>query len=226
MSSIIPAIMPKNFSDLEHKVNLVAQHTDTVQIDIMDGTFVPNKTWPYPLPDARFTALQHEDEGLPFWETMNYELDLMVRHPDEHFEQWVKLGPSRIIVHVESLAHPQQFFESVQSLRSLIEIGISFDNSTGAEAVLPYLPFVDCVQVMGIARVGFQGQPFDDRALYNIKQIQKAVPDMQITVDGAVGKDTIKKLFDAGVTRFVAGSAVFHDDTIEDNIRDLEDLIQ
>lgn len=226
MSPIIPALMPKNFKDIENAVEQIKRYVDTVQLDIMDGTFVPNRSWPYPLPNAEFDAIANEDRGMPMWQTMNYELDLMVRHPDDNFEQWVKLGPSRIIVHIESLADPMKFFESVQSVRSLIEIGVSFDNSTGAEAVLPYLPFVDCVQVMGIARVGFQGEPLDERVFYNIERIKNAVPNMTISVDGAVNTDTIARLADAGVTRFVAGSAVFQNDTIEDNIYDLEDLVQ
>lgn len=226
MSSIIPALMPKNFHELKNQVSLVARYIDTVQLDIMDGTFVPNRSWPYPLPNPHFESMGREDEGMPLWKEINYELDLMVRHPDNNFEQWVKLGPSRIIVHIESLANPQKFFEDVQSVRSFIEIGIAFDNSTGADAVLPFLGMVDCVQVMGIARVGFQGQPFDDRALYNIEQIRKAVPEMPISVDGAVNTETIGRLKNAGVSRFVVGSAVFANGLIEENIRELEDLVQ
>lgn len=226
MSPIIPALMPKNYKDIENAIELVKRCVDTVQLDIMDGIFVPNRSWPYPLPNPDFDAIANEDHGMPMWQTINYELDLMVRHPDNNFEQWVKLGPARIIVHIESLANPQKFFEDVQNLRSLIEVGVSFDNSTGAEAVLPYLGFVDCVQVMGIARVGFQGQPFDDRALYNIEQIKKAAPNMSISVDGAVNRETIAMLKDVGVSRFVVGSAVFENGTIEDNIYDLEDLVQ
>lgn len=228
MSQIIPAIMPKNYFDLEDKVNLVMRHAPMVQIDIMDGVFVPNSTWPFPLPNPQFDAIQAEVEGLPMWEKINYELDLMVRHPDQNFEQWVKLGAARIIVHLESLADPMAFFESkiVQDMRIFTEIGISFDNGTGAEAVLPYLPFVDCVQVMGIARIGFQGNPFDDRSLYNIERIRKAVPTMLISVDGAVNRETIQKLKEAGADRFVVGSAVFEGGIVEENIRDLQDLVQ
>lgn len=226
--NIIPAIMPKNYFDIEDKVRLVMGHVPMVQIDIMDGVFTPRASWPFPLPNPQFDAIQREEEGLPLWEKMNYELDLMVRHPDQNFEQWVKLGAARIIVHLESLADPMAFFESklVQDMRNFTEIGIAFDNSTGAEAVLPYLPFVDCVQVMGIARIGFQGNPFDDRALYNIERIRKAVPNMPISVDGAVNKETIQKLKEAGASRFVAGSAVFENGIVEDNVYDLQDLVQ
>ncbi len=226
--NIIPALMPKRYNDLVEQVGLVAPYVTTVQLDIMDGTFVPNKSFPYPFPNPKFDAIQTEEEGMPMWEKVNYELDLMVRHPEQNFDQWVKLGPSRIIVHIESLAHPMEFFESdmVQSLRPLIEIGLSFDNNTGAEAAVPYLPFVDCVQVMGIARVGFQGEPLDERVFYNIDRIKKAAPTMPISVDGAVNFATIKRLKDAGVWRFVAGSAVFGQGSVEDNIRELEDLVQ
>lgn len=225
-SPIIPAIMPKRYADLQEQVALAGRYVDTVQFDVMDGLFVPNVTWPFPTLGAEFAAIQNEEEGLPLWEQVNYELDLMVRHPDQNFEQWVKLSPSRIIVHIESMADPKTFFESVQGYRPFIEIGVSFDNSTGADAVIPYLPLVDCVQVMGIARIGFQGEPFDERALYSIERIKKAAPDMVISVDGAVSKHTIKRLQDAGVTRFVAGSALFTGGTMEENIYELEDLLQ
>lgn len=227
MSSIIPAIMPKNYADLEDKVSLVARHVPMVQIDIMDGVFVPNSTWPFPLPNPQFDAIQREDEGLPMWQTMNYELDLMVRHPDHNFEQWMKLGAARIIVHVESLADPVTFFESklVQDMRMFTEIGISFNNDTDIETVLPLLPLVDCVQVMGIARIGFQGNPFDERVLNSIAEIKKSAPDMPISVDGSVNKETITTLHKAGASRFVVGSAVFENGLVEDNIADLETLV-
>jgi len=227
-NAIIPAIMPKHYADLLDKVALVARYVPMVQIDIMDGVFVPNSTWPFPFPNAQFDAIQREDEGLPMWQQMNYELDLMVQHPDHHFEQWVKLGAARIIVHVESLADPMAFFESklVQDMRMFTEIGISFHNDTDVQTVLPFLPLVDCVQVMGIARIGFQGNPFDERALGTIAKIKNAAPNMPISVDGSVNRETIQKLKKAGASRFVVGSAVFENGLIDENIAELEDLVQ
>lgn len=227
MSQIIPAIMPKNYYELEDKVHLVVRHVPMVQIDIMDGVFVPNSTWPFPLPNPQFDAIQREEEGLPVWEKMNYELDLMVKNPDLNFEQWLKLGAARIIVHIESLADPKTFFESslVQDMRTFTEIGISFGNNTGVDAILPYLSMVDCVQVMGIERIGFQGNPFDERCLENIKRIRSEAPNMRISVDGSVNTETIQRLKEAGADQFVVGSAVFENGLIEDNIADLGGLL-
>ena len=85
---IIPAIMPKNVKDIERHVALAKDSTQTFQLDIMDGIFVPEKTWPYvhkefdtELDD--WVALQNEDAGLPYWEDVDYELDLMTRHPEQ-----------------------------------------------------------------------------------------------------------------------------------------------
>ncbi len=82
---IIPAIMPENFHHLRADVGIVADHVSVIQLDIMDGKFVPAKTWPYlrkveegAPTDVYFQAIQNGDEGLPLWEKVDFELDLMI----------------------------------------------------------------------------------------------------------------------------------------------------
>jgi ribulose-phosphate 3-epimerase len=102
MIEIIPAVMPSSYDDLEDKLAAVAPHVKLVQIDIMDGVFVRSKSWPYLGDTASFEALLHEDAGMPFWEKLDFEVDLMVTHPETVIDDWITAGASRIIIHVES----------------------------------------------------------------------------------------------------------------------------
>jgi pentose-5-phosphate-3-epimerase len=123
MTEIIPAIMPYDYDDLLEKVTQVADVVDTIQIDIMDGQFVPGKTWPYNMKDEpNFLSILREEDGLPCWDRVDFELDLMVESPDEALEQWMALGPKRVVFHVESLKDPQVALEAVQKYREHIEI--------------------------------------------------------------------------------------------------------
>lgn len=228
---IIPAIMPKSYEELESAIALVVSQVPIIQIDIMDGVFVENTSWPFEHgrgrgDDADFARIVSEEQGMPFWEEIDYELDLMVGSADLQFDEWVRLGAKRIVFHIESLDDAGGFLERMQDIRHLVEIGLAFNNDSGAASVIPYLSLVDFVQCMGIARVGFQGEPLDERVFDSIAAIREVVSDLPISVDGGVNMNTIERLRDAGATRFVAGSAVFGDGSIEDNIADLENIIQ
>ncbi|KKW10400.1 MAG: hypothetical protein UY50_C0035G0012, partial [Parcubacteria group bacterium GW2011_GWA2_49_9] len=75
---IVPAIIPKDFSDIAEKLELVKGTAHSVQIDIADGKFAPNKTWPYIGDHGEMTGILREEEGLPFWKDFDFEFDLMV----------------------------------------------------------------------------------------------------------------------------------------------------
>lgn len=105
MIEIIPAILPKNYEDMKNKIALVRGVVPFVQIDICDGSFVQNKTWPFSTggaSDYNFQNILNEREGMPFWEDIDFELDLMVSDAVENFDIYTKLGPKRIIFHIEA----------------------------------------------------------------------------------------------------------------------------
>jgi ribulose-phosphate 3-epimerase len=169
--------------------------------------------------------MMREEDGLPMWDQIDYELDLMVKHPDENLEQWIALAPKRIILHIESLKDPEKAFTFLQDYREAIEIGISFDNNFNLDALDSYLPYVDFVQCMGIDDIGEQGQPLSEEVFDNIGYLKKKHPHVLISVDGSVNNDTVHDFVSHGVVRLVAGSAVYgHGDPV-DNINTLRDLI-
>src|SRR3989338_5739203 len=122
MIEIIPAIMPKNYDDLAEKLGIFAGVVPLVQIDIMDGKFVQNRTWPYNPGDQHFVKICAEEEGMPEWETIDFEVDLMIQNPEEVIGKWITAGARRIIVHYEGM----QNFEKIREMvpKGVIELGL------------------------------------------------------------------------------------------------------
>ncbi|MCB9809038.1 hypothetical protein H6776_01430 [Candidatus Nomurabacteria bacterium] len=235
-NTIIPAIMPQSFRDIEKHVEIVLDVAGCVQLDIMDGVFVPEKTWPFKefkskrsdmnqITDYAWRDLQNEDIGWPYWQDMDYELDLMVQDADLYLDQWIALGPKRIIFHIESLNNIEKLLNEVQGIRSFIEIGLSLNNDTDFQEILPHLEMIDCVQVMGIARIGYQGEGLDERVFEHIQSIKIHAPHIPIQVDGSVNRSTIERFRDAGVERFVVGSAIFAGDNPREGVEELDSFL-
>lgn len=232
--TIIPAIMPTGYGDLVTKVNEVAGLVTTVQLDIMDGVFVPARTWPFmhksdhddAAGDAAYwQAIQAGNAGLPMLDTVEYELDLMVQYADTRLEEWLALQPARIVFHLESVQDMDSLLKRLEPVREIVEVGISFDDEGNVESLAQqWLPHFDFVQVMGIDDIGAQGQPFSERALYNLRALRQHGASTPVSVDGAVNRETIDRLAEAGADRFVVGSAVFADGNIRENIMRLDEL--
>lgn len=227
MIEIIPAIMPKDYEHLDEMMSLFVGVVSMVQLDIMDGKFVPARTWPYPR-DAHFDAIASEAEGMPRWEDINFEVDLMIENPAQSVSKWVHAGASRIIVHIESMKNMVEDFEAIRDAipEGLIELGIAINITTPLSAIEPYLDRVDFVQCMGIERIGFQGEAFDERVLEHVRALRVRKPDMPISIDGSVNMNTAKSLVDAGATRLVAGSAILEADDFTQAIARMQDLVQ
>lgn len=225
MIEIIPAIMPKNYEDLVEKVGLFAGVAPLVQLDIMDGKFVPERTWPYPLGrDPHFDAIVEEEEGMPSWEDIDFEVDLMIESPELAVPKWVNAGARRIVVHMESMKD----FEAIRAAvpTGLMELGVAISTTTPVSVLDPYLDRIDFVQCMGIAKIGFQGEAFDERVLDHVRALRVAHPDLPISIDGSVNFETAKQLVDAGATRLVSGSAILESEDIVGAVETFRDLVQ
>ena len=219
---IIPAIMPRTFGELEEKTGLVKGLARLVQVDIMDGRLTKHSGWPYKkMPDPYFEALRNESRGLPFWEEMDYEFDLMVLNPEEIVKDFVSAGASRIIVHMETVSDWQKV---VAGLKGSVEIGIAIGVAAPHDALEPFIADADFIQCMGIARLGFQGEPFDERVLDKIREIKKRYPGKIVSVEGGVSLDTAPRLLEAGADRLVAGSAIFENGDIAEAIEGFKQL--
>ena len=228
---VIPAILAKDYEEMKNKIALVRGVVPLVQIDICDGVFVPSKTWPFATGGANDIYLQqilNEQIGMPFWEEIDFELDLLVADAVENFDIYTKLGPKKIIFHLEAMKDKMDFKNFLEGLdtyvRDSIQIGISTNPNTKVEEIFPFVNIVDFVQLMGIDTIGFQNQEFDPKVLENIKTLKKKYPDLKVSVDGGVNKNTAPMLADAGADAIVSGSAIFNSGDIIGTIEEFKNL--
>ncbi len=227
---IIPAILPHRYYDIRDNVEKVYGAVDTVQVDFVDGNFAANRTWWFNgKNEDTLAAFLSQEEGLPHWQEMNYEFDLMIKDPLSQIDTFIALGPSKIIFHVESLDQEKtlQYFESLPEIvRSTITFGMAIGIETDPSLVAPYTDYIDTIQCMGIQNVGFQQQAFDPRAIEQVRKAKALFPDKHISVDGAVSLANAVQLAEAGADTLVVGSAVFLSDDIHGTIYRLQDVWQ
>ena len=231
MIEIIPAVLSQNYEDLKNKVALVRGIVPIVQIDLCDGIFVQNKTWPFATgggSDTHFQAILNEQEGMPFWEDIDFEFDLMVADAVENFHIYTKLSPKRVVFHLEAVGDLEEFKNFIEGMdvyiRDSIQIGLAINTTTPIEQIFPLVNHVDFVQCMGIEKIGFQAQDFDERVLVQIKTLKEKYPDLIISVDGGVNFETAPELIEAGASRLVAGSLILKSQDIREIISELENL--
>jgi ribulose-phosphate 3-epimerase len=217
---IIPAIIPKNIEDLHEECAKVAGSVDAVQIDICDGVFVSSKSWPYREDSIEYTedfkAIVAERAEFPFWDSLNFEVHLMVAHPEKVINDWISAGASRIIVHAETLQNPKQFFadfrerfpKSGGSLLS-VELGVALCLETPVDRLASFINDVDFVQLMSIAKIGGHGQAFDTSTFGRLDVLRTEYPGTIVSIDGGVTLDNAGELLKVGANRLVAGSAIF-----------------
>jgi ribulose-phosphate 3-epimerase len=218
---IIPAILPHDYSDLEEKISLINGAVKWVQIDVCDGQFVPQPSWPYRKHDDFFDKLTTEQEGLPGWDTLDFEIDLMVNRAEEEVENWISAGASRLIFHIESKTNFDKAFELAADRA---EVGLALNGDTDIETLRPYADKISVVQCMGIKNIGFQGQAFDPAVLTQIAKVKKAFPHLKVSVDGHVTMDIGRSLIDAGAERLIVGHAIFEADNPFDAIKEFKAL--
>ena len=228
---IIPAIIPHSFHDLEDYIRDVKDMASIVQIDVLDGKHVPEKSWPYKIArDPDFEKIKQEGEGMPFWQDVQFEVDLMIQKPEEAWRDWMHAGASRVIVHLESTdvlsTIISEFKEENVAEDSLLcgQIGVAIQVTTDNEKLYPLLEDIDFVQCMGIEHIGYQGQEFDERVIAKIKDIKNRKPEMVVSVDGAMNEKTIPLVRDAGAERVAVGSALFESENIKKTYQHLTSL--
>ncbi len=211
MVEIIPAILPKSIVELELGLEYIQEGGGTVQVDVVDGVFAKPASWPFGAGDS-FDAFASGDEGLPFWGQFDFQFDVMAHHPEREVERFVRAGVASIIIHAQAAGAPEAL-QLLQQYRGAelapVEVGVACMPDAAPEALEPFANLYDFVQVMGIARVGAQSQPFDERALACVQDLRRMYPALCIQVDGGISLDNARAVADAGANRLVSGHAIF-----------------
>jgi ribulose-phosphate 3-epimerase len=208
MVEVVPAILVGSFEELSATLSKVRGLAPWAQIDVCDGFFVPTRTWPMnPGDKDAFQTMVKEKVGLPFGEDFNFEVDLMVENAERVIPDWLALGAERVAIHIEAR---HDFAACRRALGDGIEFGIALVNDTPLARLLPYRGQFDYLQLMGIAEIGRQGLPFDERVLERIREAKAMFPGVPVQIDGSVNGETAWRLVAAGADRLVSGSYILH----------------
>lgn len=228
MTEVTPALLVEDYVELKEQLARVVNVATTVQIDMCDGKFVSSTSWPMNAKDeSSIESILSEEEGLPFWDSLDFEFDLMVRNAHTQFEFFTRLGARRIVFHIEA-EDPAEFKEFLEGLdmyvKENIDIGLALNTTTPISELAPFISHVDFIQCMGIEHIGHQGEPFDERVLTQIKELRTLYPELIISVDGSVNETTAPLLVSAGANRLIVGSALLHSYDMRETMRELENL--
>ncbi len=197
MIPIVPAVIPKSASHLVEVASKLS-FSPEIHVDVVDGVFVPFTSWPYEPKGEPMEVRRTTDK-------FTLEVDLMVEKPLTAADAWLEAGADMLVFHVETISL-DAFKRFVDSTR--ISIGICALNDTPLSVFRPYIEIADYIQLMGIAKIGSQGQPFDERVIDRINELRISFPNHPITVDGSINKSTIVRVAKSGASRFICGSAI------------------
>lgn len=202
MIEIIPAVLSPNAQELTRVATGLRGLAKSIQLDVGDGVFVGQKTWPYKdgkqYPEnGELTKLA---PGLPV------EVDLMIKDPERVIDGWIAAGASRLIVHAEST---ERLRETIHAAKEKgVEVGAALSIATPLSILAPVMGTIDFVQCMGIRTIGWQGEPFEMSVLSHLRELRRAFPGLTISVDGGVSKEHVRELVEAGANRLAIGSAL------------------
>ncbi len=217
---IAPAIMADEWDVLVSEIERVAPTASRIQIDVMDGHLVPSFSFPY-----NKTMLSNQQ--LPHKDTITFDVHLMVQHPQEVGHRFIDAGASCITAQIEGfrVGEAQRVYEEWKDRGA--NVGVSLLLDTPLSEIVPLIEndAISLVQVMSIARIGYQGEAFDGRAISRVRILRERYPDVTIAVDGGVHAETLPTLRAAGADIFNIGSAIMHTNNPEQSMRELQTLL-
>lgn len=221
MTEVVPAIIPKSFEDLTEQMALVRKFVSRVQVDVMDGKFAPQTTWPYG-DSEHFREVVVGEEEVPFRKSIGFEVDMMVNEPEEHMNDWVAAGASALVVHIDST---DVFTQISNFLRERdTKVGMALKPSIDNERIYEHIDEIDFVQFMGNNKIGYHGVKLDEKVYEKVRDLREKRPDITIAVDIGVNEKTAPKLIEAGVNKLVSGSAIFASADLEKTIKSFQNL--
>ena len=200
MKKILPSILSADFANLERDIKeLESIGVDMFHIDVMDGNFVPNISFGFPI----IESIRPKTDKI-------FDCHLMIANPENYVEQFCKVGCDMVSFHIEATNHADRVIQVIKNNGK--KAGIVLNPQTSIESIKYLLPKLDYVLIMTV-NPGFGGQKFIPEMLEKIEELTKLREEKNynflIEVDGGINVETSKACRDKGADLLVCGSFLF-----------------
>jgi ribulose-phosphate 3-epimerase len=213
---VSPSLLAADFANLEHEVTMINRsEADWLHIDVMDGVFVPNISFGFPVIKA-----VKKVSSKPL------DVHLMIIDPDRYLTRFAEAGANNLTVQYEACTHLNRTVYEIRNLE--MKAGVAINPHTPVMLLKNILPYIDMVLIMTV-NPGFGGQLFIKDSYNKITELRKMIDaggyDVLIEVDGGIDTANAAKLIESGVNVLVAGNSVFGSADPVGTIRKLKNLI-
>ncbi len=206
LAIISASILAADLSRLKEELERVKPFIDEIHLDVMDGHFVPNLTFGYPM-----------IETLRTFTDLPIDAHLMVTNPDDHIKLFIEKGATRVTIHQETCYHLHRSVELIKSLDAKAFVAIN--PATSIYTLEEIFPYVDGILVMTV-NPGFSGQKFISTMMEKIKRLNEIRKErnlsFKIAVDGGVDNSNAEDLINIGVNILVMGYGVFRNNRLHE----------
>lgn len=216
MATIVsPSLLSANFGQLDKDIEMVNNsEADWFHLDIMDGVFVPNISYGFPI----ISAIKKKAEK-------PLDVHLMIVDPDRYIEEFKKAGADILTVHYEACTH---LHRTVQNIKSHgMKAGVSLNPHTPVSVLEDIIADIDLVLIMSV-NPGFGGQKFIENTYSKVRKLKELIHSKPaktiIEIDGGVDKSNAQQLINAGAQALVAGSYIFKSENPAKTIEFLKNI--
>lgn len=214
---VSPSLLSANFLDLRSDIDMINKsEADWLHMDVMDGVFVPNISFGFPILEAVSKVC-----------TKPLDVHFMIERPERYIEQTAQLGAMMMNVHYEACLHLHRTIQQIHAAG--MKAGVTLNPSTPVSVLEDIINDVDMVLLMSV-NPGFGGQKFIENTIKKVERLRKLIKESGshalIEVDGGVQAETSPRLVKAGVNVLVSGSYVFKSTDPISTIHALKELKQ